>query len=764
MALITKVFIALLFSSILFSACSNVKHMPKNEVLYTGAKVKVQGPDLKARQKKVLTEDLTGLTRPRPNSKILGFRVKLYIYNLLRKKKEKSFLGRLRSKWGEPPVLLSQLDLQKNHDVLNSYLENKGFFYAKVDADTVVKRRRAHATYDVKTGYQYHIASTNFESDSSELTQAILQIQKKTLLKKDEPFDLDVIKGERNRIDAYLKEHGFYYFSPDFLLVKVDSNIGNHKVNLYVTVKPDAPNVARRIYKINDVYIYSNYNLNTAAIDTNKANLKEYKGFNIVDKENTFKPKMFRNTMQFQPGDVYNRTDHNLTLSRLINLNLFKFVKNRFEPIAADSPKLDAYYYLTPLPKKNLRVELTGTSKSNNLNGSEINLTWRNRNMFRAGEQVTFSTYIGSEVQFGGTLRGYNTYRTGAEVNFVVPRFFVPWFNIPNQGAYAPRTNLKLGYDVLRKNKLYDLNSFRFAYGYLWRRTPLTQNEFYPISINYVQPLRETQEWIDSVNSHPTLKHTTEKQFILGTTYQYTYNDLLRAVQRINSFYFGQLVDLSGNVANLIKRGDIKHGDTAKIFNAAYSTFIKLETDGRYYRKIGLYSTWANRIILGYGLPYGNSSQLPYIKQFFAGGTNSIRAFRSRTVGPGTYYDVKAARHFYPEQTGDIRFESNTEFRPHISGPLYGAVFIDAGNIWLKNKDPERPGAEFTSNFLNQLAVGTGVGLRLDITLFVIRLDVAIPLRKPWEIPPSVIRQIDFFNKTYRRENIVYNLAIGYPF
>jgi outer membrane protein assembly factor BamA len=187
--------------------------------------------------------------------------------------------------------------------------------------------------------------------------------------------------------------------------------------------------------------------------------------------------------------------------------------------------------------------------------------------------------------------------------------------------------------------------------------------------------------------------------------------------------------------------------------------------DGRYYRKLGLHSTWANRAIAGIGIPYGNSVQLPYIKQFFIGGTNSLRGFRSRSVGPGTYRFVDSLD-FFPDETGDLKLELNTEFRFRINGPLYGALFLDGGNIWLMNDSTytHKPGAEFTSKFLNQLAVDAGVGFRFDITLFVIRLDIAFPLRKPWEQNPWVVDQIKFFHKPWRRENIIYNLGIGYPF
>lgn len=757
-----------LISGSLLVACNPTKHLPPNEKLYTGARVNVHGPSLTAREKKTLRDDLRGLTRPKPNTRFLGIPVKLNIYNMFRNSK-KGLFKNLRDKYGEPPVLLSQVDLQQNVKVLQNHLENKGYFHAKLTADTTVRRKRARADYDAETGEQYTINSVHFPTDSSNVSLAIQQTIKNSLLKKDAPFDLDVIKAERTRIDALLKEKGFYFFSADYLLVKTDSTIGNHLVNMYVVVKPEAPWQAKEIYHINNVYIYSGYNLNMHRIDTLKSLAEVYSGYHIIDRNKRFKPYLFKETMQFKPGDVYNRTGHNQTLNRLINLNLFKFVKNRFEVVPVDSPKLDVYYYLTPLPSKSFRAEITTVTRSNNLNGSQLNLGWQHRNLFRSGAQVNITGYVGSDVQFSGAFKGYNTYRTGAGALFTIPRFVVPFATLRKTGPFAPRTAIRLGYDILNRKKLYTLNSYRLEYGYNWKQNLQKSHELYPISISYAQPLNVTHIFDSLRLLFVGMEHIIDKQFILGSRYEYLYNQQANGIQLLNSWYFNGIVDLSGNIAGLLSGANIKKGDTAKIYNTPFSQYAKLEGDLRYYRKIGLKSTWANRINIGIGIPYGNSVQIPYIKQFFVGGNNSLRGFRSRSVGPGTYFPVPTNHDpnaLLPDQTGDIKLEMNTEFRPHISGPLYGAIFLEGGNIWLKEDTAftHKPGSQFTGKFLKQLAVDAGVGIRLDITLFVIRFDVAFPLRKPWVIPPSVIRDINFFNPVWRRQNLVYNLAIGYPF
>lgn len=742
--------------------CSSTKSVPANDKLYVGARVTINNVST-VKEKKVLKEQLSGLTRPHPNSKFLGLRIKLGIYNFFYKAKPKSIFGKIRDKNGEPPVLASQLDLQKNVQVLQNYLVNKGYFRAVVTGDTISRRKRLRATYKADADGQYKIVNVQFPSDSSLLSRSIRESGNKTLLKKGEPFDLDVIKAERLRIDAYLKERGYFYFSPEYLLIKTDSTTGDHQLNMYVTIKPGTPPEVQNIYYINNVYIYSNYRLNSSREDTLKSKAKFYKGIYIIEDKNTFKQRLFAESMQFKKGDVYNRADHNMTLNRLVNLDLFKFVKNRFEAISDDS--LDAYYYLTPLPQKSLRAEFTTVTRSNNLNGSDITFSWRNRSLLHSGSHLKLSAYVGSDVQFNGALRGYNTYRTGAEVDIAIPHFALPVVDIENRGGYAPRTDIKLGYDILQRAKLYTLNSYRIQYGYSWKESIQKQHELYPVSITYVQPINVTKNFDSLKLKYPGLERSIQAQFILGSTYQYNYNPLASGIKLDRSFYFNGLIDISGNIAGAITGANIKKGDTAKISNTPFAQYTKLEFEGRYYRRVGLYSNWANRIIIGLGFPYGNSVELPYIKQYFIGGINSLRGFRSRAVGPGIYASPDTSR-IIPDQTGDIKFEINTEFRPRISGPLYGAIFLEAGNIWLLNDSTytHKPGAQFTGKWLNQLAVDAGVGLRFDITVFVIRFDIGFPLRKPWLQNPWVIDRIKMGDASWRKNNLVYNLAIGYPF
>jgi outer membrane protein insertion porin family len=756
--------LALLFAY----GCSNTKYLPEGEMLYVGGEVTVEDSVMSKGDRKELAKELEALLRPKPNSGFLGLRPKLYIYNLAGEpKKEKGIRHWLRTKVGEPPVLFSQVDLDYNADILQNRVENKGYFKARTSADSTSRNRRATAQYTVKPRKQYTIRKVIFpDSTATALDSAISQLKRRSRLKPGRPYDLDVIKTERERIDERLKNKGYYFFNPDYILVQVDSTVGNQQVDLIVKVKDDTPDKAKKVYTINNIYIYPNYSLSNKQDTVAQTNdsIERYKDFTIIDPAHTFRPIIYDHTMFFRKGDIYSRKDHNLSLNRLVNLGTFKFVKNEFRVSDSLDTALDTYYYLTPLPRKSIRVEVLAKTNSANYNGSELNVNWSNRNAFRAAELLTLTGFGGLEVQVAGQNKGYNVYRVGGEASLIWPRFITP-IKIADSSAFVPRTRAMVSYEYQNRAKLYSLNSFRGQFGYLWKNNPRVEQQLNVTDINYVSPANVTEEYMAQVRDNRSLGRVIEKQLIFGPTYSYTYtNTMLK--RKKHTFYYKGSFDLAGTLAGLLTGADVKAGDTTQVFGVAFSQFVKMENDFRHYMRLGRNSQLASRIIAGVGMPYGNSGELPFIRQFFIGGTNSIRAFRARSVGPGTFNPEVSDDSFLPDQSGDIKLELNTEYRAKLFSVVHGAIFVDAGNIWLWNDNEEKPGGKFSSKFIEELAVGTGAGLRFDLSFLVLRLDLAFPLRKPW-LPESdrwVLDDIDFGSKTWRKDNLVFNLAIGYPF
>ncbi len=750
---------------LLFSGCSNLKYLPEGESLYVGGKVSLEGEKISRSERKQLEEELEKLLRPRPNSKILGLRPKLYFYNIAGEpKKEKGIRYWLKNKMGEPPVLFSMVNMEYNVDLIQNYVENKGYFNAETSSDSTLKNKKVSAQYSVSLRHQFLINEVLFPKDSSEITTAVSSLQENSFLKPGEPYDLDVIKAERVRIDANLKEHGYYYFNPDYLLVQVDSTIGNREVRLRLKVKDETPQQAKNKYTINNIYIYPDYSISEDTLSERSSSAVTYRDFTIIDPQNKFKPQVFGRSLLFEKGEAYNRTDHNKSLNRLVNLGTFKFVKNQFKGSDSLEKALDAYYFLTPLPKKSIRLEVLGKTNSANYTGSEVNLNWSNRNTFRGAELLTISGFGGIEVQVSGLNKGFNVYRIGTEAALIWPKLVSP-FSLSSSSAFVPRTKASLGYEFQTRSKLYSLNSFKTSLGYLWKENISSEHQLNIFNLNYVSPFKVTELYEQQIALNPTLGKVIEKQLIFGPTYSYTFTNTMKTA-KTSTFYYQGGLDLAGTLAGLLTGADIDSGNPETIFGVAFSQYAKLENDFRHYLKLGLRSQLASRIIVGVGVPYGNSKELPFIKQFFVGGTNSIRAFRARSIGPGSYIQETEATSFLPDQSGDLKLELNTELRTDLFSIVKGALFVDAGNIWLLRENPDKPGAKFSKDFMKELAVGTGVGLRFDFSFLILRTDLAFPLRKPYlaEGERWVLDQIRFGDRLWRKENLVFNLAIGYPF
>ncbi|TDE05414.1 translocation and assembly module lipoprotein TamL [Flavobacterium hiemivividum] len=754
-----------LFIIMFMASCSGTKNLPEGELLYVGATIKVEGNTTPKKERKALQAEFEAIVRPKPNASILGLRPKLFIYNLAgTPKKQKGFRYWLKNKVGEAPVYYSKVDLEYNKLVLQNNAENNGYFNTKSTADSTRRGKTVKAIYTVVPKRQYLIRDVQFPQDSSVLSTAVSATKRRSLLKKDQGYNLTTIKEERIRIDARLKEKGFYYFHPDFLKIQVDSTVADHKVDLIVMVKDETPELSQTQYRINDIVVYPNYSINADSVIVAPDAIVHHNDFTIIDSENLFKPRIFDRTLYFKKDDLYNRTNHNLSLNRLVNLGTFKFVKNEFKVADTIGNYLDAYYFLTPLPKKSIRLELSAKTNSANYSGTELNLNWSNRNLLKGAELLTVSAFAGLEVQVSGVNNGFNVYRFGNEANLIWPRIVAP-FRFESSSGFVPKTKATLGYEFQKRTKLYSLQTFKGSFGYLWKENERKEHQFNVTEITYASPNNVTPLYQEKIAENASLGKVIEKQLIFGPTYSYTYTNTMQK-RRKNTFYYKAGVDLSGNIAGLVTGANLKKGDTVKVYNVPFSQFVKVENEFRHYLKLGGEKQLASRIIAGAGFAYGNSDEMPFIKQFFNGGTNSIRAFRARSIGPGSFDGTSTSNTFLADQSGDLKLEFSTEYRATIYDFVKGALFVDAGNIWLLKENPEKPGAKFSKDFLKEFAVGVGAGLRFDFSFLVLRTDLAFPIRKPY-LPDGdrwVLDQVNFGDRSWRKENLVFNLAIGYPF
>ncbi|MEI7489269.1 MAG: BamA/TamA family outer membrane protein [Chryseobacterium sp.] len=636
--------------------------------------------------------------------------------------------------------------------------------------DTVSKNKKAKVIYTVRPGARYLISNVKFQQDSTLVNREIQALTNKTILKAGQPFDLDVIKNERERIDSGLKERGFYYFSGDNIIVQTDSTVSKtHKVELNVKLKEDTPDLATEQFSINNVIVFPSYNIQDVkkgkySVPMNPDSLSKYayEDIYVIDPQHKFKPKIFDRALYFKKGDLYNRSNHNLTLNRLISLGVFKFVKNEFVVSDSLNHKFDAYYLLTPRQIQSLRLEALGRTNSANYAGSELNLNWTHRNFFKGAEQFKAAVYGAFDVQMGGQENAKNIFRAGANVQLSIPRIVAP-FRFNSSSAFVPRTNITLGYELLNRTEFYKLNNFNASFGYVWKENARKEHDLKVIDITLVSPANVTQAFIDQAKT-PAALRVVEEQLIFGPTYTYTYTNTM--LPKTNTIYYKGTLDLAGNITGLVTGANVKKDNKKEIFGVPFSQYAKIENDFRFYHKFTEKSSFATRFIGGIAYPYENSEFVPFSKQFFSGGSNSIRAFRARTLGPGSFDPRTIPEGTLLDQSGDIKLELNAEYRANLYKFLNVAAFVDAGNIWLLHDDTFRPGAKFSKDFLSEVAVGAGVGLRLDFSILVLRLDLAMPLRVPYYEKGNrwAFDRINFGDPSWRKENLVLNIAIGYPF
>ena len=751
------------------SSCSVQKYMPAGERLYRGASIKIEKDSATTTSKKTLKRTLNLAVVPKENKYLLGQPYKVWWwYKIGQPKRESGLKAFLRKKLGEAPVFASKINTKVSAENMQSLMENIGYFHTTVQGDTShVGSYFIKANYIAQVKPQYKIAKIDWVGDSNALFKTLENnSQKRGLLKVGKPYRLSDITTERDRLDLFLKTKGYYFFNPDYIMAYVDSTVGNRKINLYLNIKKAIPDNAKHVYKINDIIVFPSYSLTPKSIDTSKYNFILFEKLKINDRANNFKPNLFATAITYRPNSIYSSTLQNSTLNRMISLGAFKFVKNKFE-VAKDSSTrdtvhlLNVFYYLTAAKKNFLQFQLDGATKEDNFIGTQLSLNWKNRNTFKGAEQLGGKIYGGYETSTRSDIRIRNL-RLGAEASLTIPRYAIPFFKIKENNFYPPKTTLLLGYEWFKKDIFFVKNLFHFQYEFSWKPTLKTEFTLAPIAVSYLQAANITDSFKKEIALNPSLLLSVYSESVLGTFFSYTRTSSFRAGR--NKSFFIASVDVSGNVAGLLTGG--KEYRSKNILGVPYAQFVKLDADYHFTRKMYNNVEWANRLQIGIGLPYNNSKLLPFSKLYTIGGSSSIRGFRTRTLGPGTYKPTIDDQRFFQIIGGDYKLLFNTEMRIPITKQFSGAVFIDAGNVWTKDTTLFGIQGQLSKTFLKEIAVASGIGLRFDASFLIVRLDLGVPLRKPY-LPNGerwAFKQINLGDNNWRRENLIVNIAIGLPF
>ncbi len=749
--------ITILAIAALLQACSVKKFIPEDKRLYTGAEIKIES-DSTIANKGQLTSVLEEALRPKPNKKFLGMRPGLYFYYKMQQE-HPGFINRFFYKRiGEEPVYQSDVRPYDVEEILINRLENRGFFYSRANSEFEETEKEASVTYTLRVPTPYRMKSYQVDSLPQPIYSQIKQSVADTKLTDGMRFDLSNLKLERERIDSDLKQKGYYNFNPSFLLFEADTNqYDTKKFDLFLRLKKETPKKSLVPYRISEINVYANYNVEDSTV-RDKVRFQEK---NYINSEDFFKPKRLDPFITLEEGQNYNPEISRNTARRLSTIGAYKFVNiqyNEKDSIRGDSlGLLEANVYLSPLNKRAIRVELQAVSKSNNFAGPGLAITYSNRNLFEGGETLNTTAKFGYEFQAGGggNESGNSSIELGLQNDLIFPRVLFPLKIDTDFFEYdIPKTKIGLGVDYLSRTKLYALFSASGSFGYVWQANKYVTHEITPISITYTKLMNSSKRFDSILDRNPFLKRSFEQQFISGGMYSFTYNGMLDAQKR-NQFFFNGNFDIAGNSISLFgKKGE---NERKSFLGMEYAQYVKADIDFRYHLKLGGEQVIATRLFGGYGYPYGNSEVMPYVKQYYSGGPYSVRAFRIRALGPGTFSDKDNPELNYFDRTGNIRLEANLEYRFPIISYFKGAVFADAGNVWnSKGNEIYDYEDKFTSSFISQLGMGAGIGLRVDVQGFVIRFDFAAPFHDPG-LPKG--ERFDF-----RLNDTVFNFGIGYPF
>ncbi|MCS6990930.1 MAG: BamA/TamA family outer membrane protein [Chitinophagales bacterium] len=762
----------LVFASLLAAVCScaPTRRVPPGARLLNRIEVNLEtqsrtGTMLRRLNETMSMENkLASLARQKPNRKMLGiFRFNLFVYNLTYTNKQKGIRAFLMNRLGEPPVLFDSTQAITSAALMASYLRNKGFLFPSVSYTWQAPRfslRKVNLTYYARTGPLYRIDSLIFPYDSSALNQLVWYSRHKTTLSIGDAFDTDLLSAEQARILREFQNNGYYHFKKEYIRFVADTSIGNHGVHVYITLSI-GDSAAAHSYRISRVTVYPDYDarfeLRKTTFDTT-----DLMGFRFLEAGQFIHLPVVAEAIFLRPGALYSRLDYECSLNRLADLNVYKFASARF--IEADSNRLDAVFLLQPARKHQVSAELDVGNVENSL-ATGIRLSLLSRNVARRANRIDLSGLAGIQVP---VVRPDSLfYNFSVQLRYAMPRFAVPFIH-PIISCYNnPLTTITLNASLYEQTGYYTLRNLGAGYSLEWKEVdfPLKRYVLPLFRFTYVYPTYSAA-FGQRLQQDAFLKASFSEQFINSVGGAFVFSNQRPKEQR-NFIYLRVEAETAGNLpfltSRLVLRQPLPADGSFSIFGVDYSQYVRLSTDVRRYWHFNYGRQLVGRLAGGIGYAYGNARVMPYVKQFQVGGTSSMRGWRIRSLGPGSYVDTT----FSYSSTGDIMLEGNIEYRFPVAGPLRTAFFVDAGNVWLMRADSlKAEGVFYFKNFYKQIALSTGVGIRFDFTYFILRFDLATPAYAPGapEGQRWRLKYFYVFRNGRLNRDINLQLAIGYPF
>lgn len=755
--------------------------MGENQQLLNRVTIECDNPNISRKE-------LSATMKQKPNTRTLGiFRFHLGAYSLFHAKDTSKnpprFFTRIGEVIGEPPVIYHETLHQKSKQNLTNYLQKKGYYNAQV-IDTLItdpfNDKKAELVFKITAGNAYHINKFEYDIIDPFIKDIVLSDTAKSLISTGDIFDMDILLNERKRLLHVLKNQGYYYFTKSNIHYYADTALDGDLVNLKLTIKKSFEAEHYFLEEIftrqtvKKVYFYINFDKGKYAVDKQDylktLDTVYYQNFTfLVDGKLKIKPKVILQANYIKPNQDYSQDNVALTQKHLAGLTQFKSINIQFTKSTeykkdvwnAENPWLDAHIFLTPNKIKTTvsEAEATVSSKNYGVSGS---ITYLNRNIFRGAENFS-SKFTGSLQTLSSTQENnddiFNTFEFGTEIKLDVPKLMMPLQSEQFIKDHTPRTVFRLSFNHQNRYD-YTRTIGNATFGYSWKsKNGKFHYSFNPIEYYTVRIFDFNEKFREQIQNL-YIRYSFENQLITAMSWDMTYNN--QNIKKYkNHWYIWTNLETSGNLMRTLGPhiGLQQSDDNAfEIFELEFAQYIKADIDARFYQRIDKNQDLVYHTYFGIGIPFGNSNQgLPFVKKYYIGGANDMRAWQVRELGPGSY-----SKGSLFDQIADMKMLFNIEYRFDIISFLEGAFFVDAGNIWAVDAADNRPGALFEFNrFYKEIAVGTGLGLRFDFKFLILRFDFGAPIYNP-EHPENDRLLKDF--ERLELNDFTFNFGLGYPF
>lgn len=780
-----KLFLLTFLPLILLWGCGTMKNI--NRPLVNKNKIVIQGD-----KSNVDKDDLYSLINQQPNKKFLGiWRFKLWANQLPTKGKERGFKNWMHDKFGEEPAYFDVLQTENSLHQIKIYLDKTGHFNSKVSYSQKEKKKKINLIYNIELTKPYRVRNYSQRITDSLLKKNINRISQTSLIKEGSIYSAFDIEKERDRIADSLKNVGYFNFNKEYIFFEIDSTLNNHELDITLVIKDERRRSLQqpdsiiegphRQYFLNDIYINSDYDLLKAdkvmpdtlqlQIQTDTSNPKPNTYYFLHDGLLKIKPKIITQSVLLNSGDIFSLGAVKKTYRRLADLRIYKYSNIQFSPVLDSlnpgTNLLDCKINLTRSKVQSYTIEAEGTNSGGDL-GVGGNLVYANKNFFRGAELFQFRLKGALEVQRQSNSNTadnekflfFNTIETGAEISLSIPKFLIPIRIESFPKNFKPKTTISTGINYQQRPK-YRRYITNLSFGYNWSQNDKFQHIFFPAEVNSVK-VYPTDEFKAILDEEPNirLKNQYTNHLISALKYSFIYNN--QELNKLKDFiYFRGNFETSGfmlkGINMLFGISENAEGYNT-LFNIRYAQYVRADFDFRYYSVFSKENRLVWRTMFGIGIPYGNSDDIPFEKGFYAGGANGMRGWRIRSLGPGASTTDETTNLI--DRIGDMQLEANIEYRFPIYSFVKGAIYMDAGNIWLLKPNDFFPGGNFRlKNLMSEIALDAGLGFRFDFNFFIFRIDTAIRLRDPSR---SAFNRWVSFKTGFK--NLAFNFGIGYPF